>query len=424
MKTIPSETIGLVNAEIILSTDNGALTSEQLSINFFQGNQDLSKFGSQGSAALWVTNPGLNKVEIEANLDAGNLLFWDGSKLNKLNVSNKLNTLLLNAMSDEWGLVLLGYEDISTSQIKSIELLDASPLNIINYLNIYSDGDVEIDVINNSFTIGTGGGDKSVATLERSLKIKGLLSNLGDITEGSFIKLTGLMPGIYNFSLNINTSDKVASDTIYCWNGKELIKLADTLTTNFIQSVEVIYDELTFIAVDVTNKIGTTKFTISNFNKIADLPYKPPIRLSLLPDMYGGDIDFKENETRISTGTGDKLTETLNKELGIDLSEYGTEGSYCIWENLTNGKYEITYSIYSSEDNPDNDKLYYFDGTSINVLDARNSANSTNNSGTRFISKEITKEIEVINNKLTLIAMDTVDKSGTTQFKITRIESV
>ena len=361
INTIPSDKIGSVTAEIILSTDTktGALTSEQLSTNFFQGNQELSKFGKEGSSVLWVTNPGLNKVEIETNLDAGNLLFWDGSKLNKLNVSNKTNTLLLNAVSDEWGLVLLGYENVSISQIKSIELLDTSSLNVNNYLNIYSDGDVEIDVINNSFTIGTGSGDKSVSTLGNSLVgNRDFLKSLGDVTEGSFIKFTGLMPGVYNFSLNIDTADTVANDSLYIYNGKELIKVAETLTNNVIESVEVIYDELTFIAVDVTNKIGTTKFIISNLNKTDDLAYTPPIRLNLIPDMYSGDIDFKENETRINTGTGDKSVETLSEKLGIDLSEYGTEGSYAIWENLTNGKYEITYSIYSSEDEPNNDKLY------------------------------------------------------------------
>ena len=427
INTIPSDKIGSVTAEIILSTDTktGALTSEQLSTNFFQGNQELSKFGKEGSSVLWVTNPGLNKVEIETNLDAGNLLFWDGSKLNKLNVSNKTNTLLLNAVSDEWGLVLLGYENVSISQIKSIELLDTSSLNVNNYLNIYSDGDVEIDVINNSFTIGTGSGDKSVSTLGNSLVgNRDFLKSLGDVTEGSFIKFTGLMPGVYNFSLNIDTADTVANDSLYIYNGKELIKVAETLTNNVIESVEVIYDELTFIAVDVTNKIGTTKFIISNLNKTDDLAYTPPIRLNLIPDMYSGDIDFKENETRINTGTGDKSVETLSEKLGIDLSEYGTEGSYAIWENLTNGKYEITYSIYSSEDEPNNDKIYYFNGTNVTLLDARLSANLTNNSGTRFSSEIMTKEIEVINNKLTLIAMDTADKSGTTQFKITRIESV
>ena len=239
INTIPSDKIGSVNAEIILSTDTktGALTSEQLSTNFFQGNQELSKFGNVGSAVLWVTNPGLNKVEVSANIDAGNLLFWDGNQLNNLNVGSKLNTLLLNAVSDEWGLVLLGREDTSISQIKSIELLDNSSLNVSNYLNIYSDGDVEIDVINNNFTIGTGGGDKSITTLGNSLVgNRDFLKQLGDVTEGSFIKFTGLMPGVYNFSLNIESPDVASNDSLYAYNGKELVKLAETMGTRLYLS--------------------------------------------------------------------------------------------------------------------------------------------------------------------------------------------
>jgi hypothetical protein len=64
------------------------------------------------------------------------------------------------------------------------------------------------------------------------------LSSYG--TEGSYFKLTGLDNGVYRFDVDLNKVDSVNNDSLYAWNGKDLILIADTggIITN---QIEVIY---------------------------------------------------------------------------------------------------------------------------------------------------------------------------------------
>lgn len=147
--------------------------------------------------------------------------------------------------------------------------------------------------------------------------------------------------------------------------------------------------------------------------------------VNLTPDVYLGDVDLSENETRISTGGGDVSYRTIGRELIGDsklLSEYGTEGSFATW-NVGNGTYQITYSIYTGETDKYQDSLYFFNGEDIELIGGREFA-TIQKAKTRWISEEITTKVEVVNGKLTLIAMDTEDKSGTTQFRLTSIQKV
>ena len=74
--SIIQDGIGAIDNNI-LSTGEGAVTTEEIQSTFFHDMVDLSQYGVEGSAALWGTEPGINKVDITVNGSA-NLLFWDG----------------------------------------------------------------------------------------------------------------------------------------------------------------------------------------------------------------------------------------------------------------------------------------------------------------------------------------------------------
>ncbi len=74
--SIIQDGIGAIDNNI-LSTGEGAVTTEEIHSTFFHDMVDLSQYGVEGSAALWGTEPGINKVDITVNGSA-NLLFWDG----------------------------------------------------------------------------------------------------------------------------------------------------------------------------------------------------------------------------------------------------------------------------------------------------------------------------------------------------------
>ena len=139
------------------------------------------------------------------------------------------------------------------------------------------------------------------------------------------------------------------------------------------------------------------------------------------PDYLLGDIDIKDGYTSIGTGTGDRAISTLSQELGIDLSGMGTEGSIASW-NLENGIYELTYKIYQSEDQRDRDKVYLFDGNELQFFADGQEAVQT--SATRYQTDWTTTEVEVTNGQLTFLALDEVDKSGTTQLRINSLERI
>ena len=332
---------------------------------------DLSSYGVEGTAALWVTEPGINQVSVKG--DGGKLLFWDGEKIIPLKVSAGTNQLLLNAVADEWGLVLLDSFDadsVSTVTVDDIEWLGDSFSDIgrqdSTHYSLFSLGDTEADLVNGTFMVGTGTGDRAASTLSKEIiGDKQYLKPYG--TEGSLVTLGGLDNGVYQFNLEqLGKIDTTNNDSMYAWNGKDLTLIADNESGFITNSVDVIYGYLTFISLDAVTKTGTTDFTISNLNRVDDLPYEAPIPISLIPDNYIGDVDLYENQTRISTGGGDRAVSTLTRELGIDLSGLGTEGSYGRW-NVPNGIYEVTYYLYASENELVSDGLIMGDTIEFDV---------------------------------------------------------
>lgn len=436
--SIVEDGIGAIDNNI-LSTGEGAVTVEEIQASFFHNLVDISHYGVEGTAALWNTEPGINKVDITVDGSA-NLLFWDGSNITSF-LAEGTQELYFNTVSDEWGFVILNdiASDESSVTFDNFVWYDSAPNNIdiIEYQEeiilpddwiIETLGDVEVYNTPNydndgNFMVGTGTGDRAVSTIGNDLMgDRNYLKPLG--TEGSYLNISDLENGVYEFDVNqLGKIDNNNNDALYAWNGKQLTLLADNNSGVISNTVDVIYNELSFISVDVNTTTGTTDFTITDLMKSSELPYDAPTPISLMPDNYLGDVDFYEQQTRINNGSGDRAVSTLSRELDIDLSMYGTEGSYATWEGLENGIYEITYSLYASENDFNHDNIYFYDGSNLNLFDSRSSA-TIQSSATRWISETITQQVEVAEGKLTFITLDTVDKSGTTQLRINGIERV
>lgn len=436
--SIVEDGIGAIDNNI-LSTGEGAVTVEEIQANFFHNLIDLSHYGVEGSAALWVTEPGINKVDITVDGFA-NLLFWDGSNITSF-LAEGTQELYFNTVSDEWGFVILDdvASDESSVTFDNFVWYDSAPNNIdiIQYQEeiilpddwiIETLGDFEVYNTPNydnsgNFMVGTGGGDRAISTIGNNLMgDRNYLKPFG--TEGSYLNISDIENGVYEFDVDqLGRIDGNNNDALYVWNGKELELIADNENGIINNSIDVIYNEVSFISLDVGDKRGTTDFTITGLEKTEDLSYSPPVRINLIPNDYMGDVDLKDNQIRVNNGSGDRAVSTLSRELNIDLSMYGTEGSYASWEGLENGIYEITYSLYASENDFNHDNIYVYDGSNLNLFDSRSSA-TIQSSATRWISETKTQQVEVTDGQLTFITLDTVDKSGTTQLRINGIERV
>ncbi len=286
-----------------------------------------------------------------------------------------------------------------------------------------------VTTLEDGFTLSTGSYDRAASSLGLfTAGDKELLKPFG--TEGSAATISNLQSGTYSFDWSMYSKDKNGWDKLYAWNGKDLILVGDRSTGNQISSarwthdstietIDVIYDYVTFIALDENSKTGTTEFTINNFDYLAELPYESPTQIDLQPDLLLGDIDIKDGYTSIGTGGGDRALSTLSSELGIDLSGMGTEGSLATW-NLENGVYEVTWKIYQTEDQRDRDQVMLWDGNQLEFF--ADGSQSVQTSATRYQTDWVTTEVEVTNGELTFVALDEIDKSGTTQLRIRDIQ--
>ncbi len=237
------------------------------------------------------------------------------------------------------------------------------------------------------------------------------------------------------------TSRDSQNDAFYFWNQREVGKIGDrTLATNCVilasgkcstsrftsglltSTIDVMYGDLALLALDTGDKRGTSEVKIHSLQRIGNLPYEAPVVMGLGTDNYLGDVRFRDNYTAVTTGGKDRAISSLSSWLGASLDGLGTEGSGAIW-NITPGEYEITWQVYASENDVDRDVFYWWDGFELREFVSR--AIATNQrSATRWDSPWTTTKITVTGDTLGFIGLDTVDKSGTSELRISRLERV
>ena len=447
-----------------LRTDSNEVDVVELSQDFFNNEVDLSSYGVSGSAGLWTTQQGVHKVtfDLRGDYDLSTLLFWNGQDLveiDQAHVSNSTISIYVDALADEWGFVLLDKENASDDtdlRVSGLEWVGESEqfnlnggylANLSGIIPTDSIGSVAIDGAR--VTLRTGGYARAVSSLGNfATGDTEFLKSFG--TEGSAVSFTDLESGTYSFDWSMFSRDRNGYDALYAWNGLELVKIGDRSSATQVSSatweqdpttatVDVVEDYVTFIALDEEDEHGSTDFFLDNFafldseeqppGEIEEEPPEPveePEAISLFPDVEFGDINIRDEYTGIATGTGDRAISSLSDSLTGNretLAGLGTEGSYSTWDNLENGRYEVTWSLYSSEDNSDRDAIYRIDAEGADLFAERSDAH-IQSSATRWVSEQQTTVFDVTDNHLTFLALDEEDKLGTTELRIYGIEKI
>ncbi|MCT7992535.1 hypothetical protein [Laspinema olomoucense] len=297
--------------------------------------------------------------------------------------------------------------------------------------SILTRGTVQID--QSEITLSTGNTSLQMSRLwEIVTGTENFLSEKG--TEGSAAKLTGLAPGVYQIEVSLYSRELEYNDSLYAWNGKRFVKVtgregatqqSSTVWVRnwFTTTIEVVYDYITFVALDVFSKIGNTEFKIRNLQYLSPLPYLVPEPISLIPTKTIGNVQT-DRTCQISTATGARAISTLSQELTGDrsrLNGYGVEGSLAIWNNLLPGIYEVKWQISTSE--TEKDAIYVWADETLTLWGIPSQATNPLSS-TRKISNLITIQIRVANGTLGFLALDTVDTTGTTELHIHQIERI
>lgn len=292
-----------------------------------------------------------------------------------------------------------------------------------------------------TLSLSTGTGDRAISSLGTWLT-GDTNSLIGYGTEGSGARWTGIDNGVYEIEWELLTKDKVNTDNFTVWNQRETTILGDNSTATGCvtlssgrcstaqfttgrqrSTVDVMYNQLALLGLDAGDKRGTSEVKVYSISRIAELAYDAPQVITLAADNVLGDIRFREGYTAITTGSKDRALSTVADWVGQDLAGLGTEGSGAAWTGLESGRYEVTWQVYASEDDADRDAFYLWDGSGLSEFTTR--AIATNQrSATRWDSEWVTTTVDIYGDTLGFMGLDTVDKSGTSELRISLLERV
>ena len=293
------------------------------------------------------------------------------------------------------------------------------------------------DILN----LSTGSGDRAVSSLGTWLT-GDKYSFIDYGTEGSGARWTGIDNGVYEIEWELLTKDQANRDNLTVWNQRETTILSDNSTATGCvtlssgrcstaqftsgrqrSTVEVMYNQMALLGLDVGDKRGTSEVKVHSISRIAELAYDAPEVITLAVDNVLGDIRFKEGYTAITTGSKDRALSTVADWVGQDLTGLGTEGSGAAWTGLESGRYEVTWQVYASEDDAERDAFYLWDGNGLSEFTTRQVA-TNQRSATRWDSEWVTTTIDIYGDTLGFIGLDTIDKSGTSELRISLLERV
>ena len=290
-------------------------------------------------------------------------------------------------------------------------------------------------------SLNTGTGDRAVSSLGTWLTgDKYSFTDYGK--EGSGALWEGLANGVYEIEWEITTKDQAQADNLTFWNKRTAGILGDnSLSTECVllasgkcstaqftsdrqtSTVEVMYNQLALLGLDAVDTKGTSDIKIHGINQVGELSYDAPEVISLAASSVLGDVRLKESYTAVTTGSKDRALSTVSDWIGQDLEGLGTEGSGALWEGLDPGRYELTWQVYASENDFGNDAFYVWNGEDLSEFTTR--AIATNQrSKTRWDSEWMTSTIDIYGDTLGFLGLDTVDKSGTSELRISLLERI
>lgn len=294
---------------------------------------------------------------------------------------------------------------------------------------------------NGYLSLSTGTGDRAVSSLGTWLT--GDKYSFGSYgKEGSGALWEGLANGVYEIDWEITTKDQAQADNLTFWNKRTAGVLGDnSLSTECVllasgkcstaqftsdrqtSTVEVMYNQLALLGLDAVDTRGTSDIKVHGINRVSELSYDAPEVISLEASNVLGDVRLKDSYTAVTTGSKDRALSTVSDWIGQDLEGLGTEGSGALWEGLSPGRYELTWQVYASENDFGNDAFYVWNGEDLSEFTTR--AIATNQrSKTRWDSEWMTSTIDIYGDTLGFLGLDTVDKSGTSELRISLLERI
>lgn len=412
----------------LLTTEN-KISIEQINSEYFNNSVDFSDYGTVADITKF-TNKGVFYITLTVNnADNITLLLFDNLSLTRIKVWEGINHIYTKIKSNSWGFILIP-KDANASLISTVNINKISPIITPPFpVNAWTIGDVSIDVLNANCILNTNKGRSISIVSEALFNDKNYLREFG--VEASAVEINNLPNGVYQCDVKRGKYDVNNNDSLYVYNGRNFSKISDTLVETKTVEFEVVYGYINLIAVDVNKSSGETEFIVSNVQRLRDLDYFPPQKMSLIPNSQLGRVINDKSGTIISTGTGSRAVSTIIESLNLqeipvqilqddefiivdDLSKSTfTEGSYGLWD-FPNGEYLIQWQLKTREsvDTTKADAIYFYDGKQLQLLSNIQVARTPNN-------EEL---IEVRNGKLGIIVLDEKDKLGTTEIKITKIE--
>lgn len=410
----------------LLTTENISLI-ELINSEYFNNSLDVN--GTVGDITKFV-NKGIFYITLTVkNTDNITLLLFDNLSLTRIKVREGVNHIYTEIKSNSWGFLLIP-NDINTSIISTVNINKISPIITPPFLvSAWTIGDVTIDVLNANCTLNTNKGRSISIVSEALFNDRNYLREFG--VEASAVEINNLPNGVYQCDVKRGIYDINNNDSLYLYNGRNFSKISDTLVEQKRVEFEILYGYINMIAIDVNKTSGATEFIINNVQRLRDLNYFPPQKMSLIPNSQLGRVINNKSGTIISTGTGSRAISSIVDSLNLqnipiqiyqedefiivdDLSKSTfTEGSYGLWD-FPNGEYLIQWTFKTGEsvDSTKADAIYFYDGKQLQLLGNIQVERTANN-------QEL---IEVRNGKLGIIVLDEKDKLGTTEIKITKIE--
>ncbi len=156
------------------------------------------------------------------------LVSLDNNTMEEIKLKDGKNKLFLDLYGNNEWLILVG--NSQNESVSSVEILSKNQTkNPPSKLNVWSIGDCQIDIPNNSYLISTNRG-RGITTVSSELfGYRQYLTNINpNFKQASAIAILNLDTGVYSGKLSQFKSDTKRIDELLVYNGLETVKIMDS----------------------------------------------------------------------------------------------------------------------------------------------------------------------------------------------------